>query len=124
MKRTKVQSHSKLHQQFDGNPAFDKGHRRSQTYVQIGNELRSIREALGYTQAQLAQQVQMDQSDVHKLEAGIWGERGINFDTLNRVLPALGLRVSHAVTPVSGTTLSKDQKARARALTKLLQTDI
>lgn len=115
---------SKLNQQFDGNPAFDTGRTRAQTYIRIGTELKRMREGLGLTQDKLALQVGLDQSELSKLEAGVWGKRGISFDTLNRVLPIFGLRISHAVTPLPGAKLNKDEQARARVMTELLHADI
>lgn len=112
---------SKLHQQLEGNPAFVTGRRRAQTYILIGNELRSMREARGYTQGQLAQQVHMDQGEVSNLEDGIWGEHGVSIDTLNRLVSAFGLRVTYVVMPVAGTRLTKEQKARVRFMTEMLQ---
>jgi transcriptional regulator with XRE-family HTH domain len=114
---------SKLNQQFDGNPAFDAGRTRAQSYIRIGAELRRMRDGMGLTQDQLARQIGLDQSDISKLEAGVWGKRGISFDTLNRVLPVFGLRIAHAVTALPGAKLNRAEQARAQVMTQLLHAD-
>ncbi|MFT3817232.1 MAG: hypothetical protein QM750_06335 [Rubrivivax sp.] len=62
----------------------------------------------------------LDQSDISKIEAGVWGKGGISFNTLNRLLPIFGLRVVHGISPLPGAKLTKDEQARASAMDELM----
>lgn len=115
---------SRLNERFAGNEAFEAAHRRAQSYIRIGTELRRMRENMGLTQAAMAARAGLDQSDVSKIEAGIWGKRGISFETLDRLLPVFGLRVVHGISPLPGAQLSKDDQARARAINELMQQEL
>lgn len=117
--------HSKLNTQFSGDPAFEEGKTRAQTYMNIGLELRRLREKEGLTQEDVALRTGLDQGDVSRLETGKWGNRGISFDVLGRLLPVFGLRISHEVRPLPGFGhVDQGQLASAEAITDLLHADI
>jgi transcriptional regulator with XRE-family HTH domain len=112
---------SRLNEQFAGNEAFEAARRRAQSNIRIGTELRRMREGMGLTQEAVAARAGLDQSDISKIEAGVWGKRGISFETLDRVLPVFGLRVVHGISPLPGAKLNKDEQARALAINELMQ---
>ncbi len=115
---------SRLHERFAGNDAFEAGRRRAGSYLRIGTELRRMREDMGLTQEAMAARAGLDQSDISKIEAGVWGKRGISFETLDRLLPVFGLRVVHGVSLLPGAKLSKDEQARAWAINELMQSEL
>ena len=114
---------SKLKKMFSEEPAFQRGSERARAYISIGTELRRLREDAKLSQKELASKTGLDQGDISRLEAGKWGPRGISYDTLSRVLPVFGLRISHEVKPVAGVSLSRQRLKRAVAMTTLLHSD-
>ena len=110
---------SSLNALFEGNAAFEAGKARARSYIRIGMEIRALREKAGLTQQSLARQTGLDQAEISRLETGIWGNRGISFDVLGRVLPVFGLRIAHEVrvTETVGLTDSAHQES-ARAMTQ------
>ena len=115
---------SRLNRQFDGNADFEASRARAQTYMRIGAELRRMREGMSLTQEDLASKTGLDQSDISKIESGVWGKRGISFDTLNRVLPVFGLRVVHTISPLPGASLNKEERAQAWAMNELMHSEL
>lgn len=111
---------SRLNERFAGNDGFEAARRRAASYMRIGAELRRLREGMGLTQEALAARAGLDQSDVSKIEAGVWGKRGISFETLDRLLPVFGLRVVHGISPLPGAKLSKDEQASAWAMNEMM----
>lgn len=112
---------SRLNEQFAGNADFEAARARARGYLRIGSELRRMREGLRLTQEALAQRTGLDQSDISKIEVGVWGKRGMSFDTLDRVLPVFGLSGVYAISPLPGPSLSKDQQAHAWKLNELIR---
>lgn len=112
---------SELNTLFGGNQAFEAGKRRAQSYLVIGQELRKLRENEDLTQQQLAERTGVDQADISRLEAGLWGKRGISFEVLGKLLPVYGLRITHQIQ--LDTPQSRDRPFRlesARVLTEYL----
>ena len=110
---------SSLNSLFEREAAFAAGKARASSYVRIGMEIRALREKAGLTQQLLALQTGLDQAEISRLETGIWGNRGISFDVLGRVLPVFGLRIAHEVRVTENTGPTDNaQLESARALTE------
>ena len=116
---------SKLNAQFAENPAFEAGKTRAQSYLRIGSELKKLRERENLTQMEVAQRTGLDQADISRLEAGVWGKRGISYDVLGKLLPVFGLRISHEVKPLEEylQPTDSDNIAKAEVITELLHAD-
>jgi transcriptional regulator with XRE-family HTH domain len=113
-------STSKINELFQGNAAFKAGRDRANSYLVIGQEMRSLREHSGLTQQMLAERTGVDQADISRLEAGKWGSRGISFDVLGRLLPVYGLRISHQVSAHAAGAADAERLRSARVISQLL----
>lgn len=76
-----------------------------------GGWLRTVREALGMTQAQLARRLNISRQSVQDFESAE-AERRITLESLDRVARAMGCRLVYAVTPEEG---SLDEMRTRRA---------
>ena len=83
-----------------------------------GGWVRAIREALGMTQAQLGDRVQVSRQSVQDLEKAE-AERRITLDSLDRLARAMGCRVVYALVPENG-SLDDLRTRRADALAEAL----
>ena len=83
-----------------------------------GGWVRAIREALGMTQAQLGDRVQVSRQSVQDLEKAE-AERRVTVDSLDRLARAMGCRVVYALVPENG-SLDDLRTRRADALAEAL----
>ena len=83
-----------------------------------GGWVRAIREALGMTQAQLGERVQVSRQSVQDMEKAE-AERRITLDSLDRLARAMGCRVVYALVPENG-SLDDLRTRRADALAEAL----
>ncbi|WP_081080226.1 helix-turn-helix domain-containing protein [Burkholderia cepacia] len=83
---------AELRQQMMDNPAFKAGYEQQGQLVRIGRMVRDARESQGLTQAQLAERLEIAQSEISRLEKGE-GVKGPTFDRIVAVAHALGLQL-------------------------------
>jgi DNA-binding XRE family transcriptional regulator len=64
-------------------PGFREGYEARDALIRLGDMLRGVREAAGYTQEELAERTGMAQPTISRLESG-FGPRGPEMDTIMR----------------------------------------
>jgi DNA-binding XRE family transcriptional regulator len=86
-------------------PGFREGYEARDAMIRLGDMLRGLREAAGYTQEQLAQRTGMAQPAISRLESG-FGPRGPEMDTIARFVHGcdaqLVMQVKREPTEASG----------------------
>ncbi|MEX3639629.1 helix-turn-helix domain-containing protein [Paraburkholderia sp. BR14320] len=74
------------------NPEFRAGYEQQSQLVRIGHMLRAARESQDLTQTELARRLDIQQSEISRLEKGE-GVHGPSFDRIVSVAHALGLKL-------------------------------
>ncbi|WP_236873164.1 helix-turn-helix domain-containing protein [Burkholderia sp. MSMB0856] len=107
---------TELRQELMGIPAFKAGYEQQAQLVRIGRMMRDARESQGLTQAQLAERLEIAQSEISRLEKGE-GVKGPTFDRIVAVAHALGLQLvvgfSDEVPPAVSASTRVEQSASA-----------
>jgi transcriptional regulator with XRE-family HTH domain len=111
---------SELTRRLSADTAFKAGYDQAQFHLRVGTVLRGLREEKNLTQEALAKLAGLDQGDISRIENGKWGKHGISHDVLDRLLPALGLRVARSVEAVPGTPMTPAAQEAMATMTELL----
>ena len=94
-------------------PAHRKEVQAYMTEIDVRQDLITLRETRGWTQAQLAEQLGVNQPVISKLEGG--GTKDVKLSTLVRVAAALGARVRIIFETGSAAAKTKRQRKAAVA---------
>lgn len=80
-------------------PEFSASYRTAQNYLAFGKACRTLREARGLTQQELAERIGIDQGDISRIENGVWGKRGVSVALMERILAEFDYRLQFSMVP-------------------------
>ena len=99
-------------------PGFREGYEARDALIRLGDMLRGVREAAGYTQEELAERTGMAQSAISRLESG-FGPRGPEMDTILRFVHGCNAQLVVGVEPEPAAESDGDRELQAAAAGEL-----
>ncbi len=88
---------ARLFRAFEHHQGFRSGVKAGKERLELGLFLRTLRNEWGLSQADVADRAHIDEDEVSRIEAGLWGKRGVSFELLARVLDVYGLQLEFSI---------------------------